>query len=124
MSGGIKLPDGTFWGAAGWAYRTALNEICQALRDEVGDVPLYERLSDDYGEARTIEFIDTSSWPPSERDSFFRAIHLAFNTTRERGPIDWSSPEAFPDFIALFGRLVTQVDELKASLPPSERDPV
>ena len=105
MSGGIAFPNGQYWSAAGWAYRTILQQICAELanRDKYG---LHEELSNEYGSAICFEHIDITEWPNSKIKYFFKMINQSYSRCRLKGGGDWDDPEFFAGFIEQYQALV------------------
>jgi len=118
MSGGIKFPNGVFWGKAGWAYRAALDGICDALRQTPAAAGLLQELEDETDSARTIQFIDVNDWPLHKLVQFYESIRTATLRYQERGPIGWNDPTFFPSFMDAMSELQRLADAATESSPP------
>jgi hypothetical protein len=99
MSGGILFSNGVFWGKAGWAYRTALDGVCEALGSWPEGKALSEELADEASVARTVQFIDLKDWPTEKRLLLCRAVHECYRTNRQNGPVQWHDPSFLPGFL-------------------------
>ncbi|MCD6050076.1 MAG: hypothetical protein K0Q55_1479 [Verrucomicrobia bacterium] len=118
MSGGIKFPNGVFWGKAGWVYRAALDGICGALRRTPEATELLNELEDETDSARTIQFIDLNDWPLHKQAQFYEAIRTATLRFQDQGPIGWNDPSFFPTFVDAMIELQQLANSATNSSPP------
>jgi hypothetical protein len=99
MSGCIVFSENSGWCKAGWAYRAALEGICEALAHTGGGEELLRELTDEAEPARSLQYIEVAEWKEEKRLLFCRATLQACRVLRARGPKDWNDPSFFPGFL-------------------------
>jgi predicted hydrocarbon binding protein len=113
MSGGISFKNDIYWSTAGWAYRAVLESLCEEM-SRSNSFELLEELSEEYGSARIIEYIETDEWPDARVIAFCKTIKNAFAYTESAGPVGWNDPGAFKGFIQHYKKLV-EIAELECA---------
>jgi hypothetical protein len=119
MSGCIFFSQSRGWCKAGWAYRAALDGICEALTHMSGGDELARELTDEAGPARSVENIEVAEWSQEKQQLFRRAVLEACGILRARGPKDWHDRSFFPGFLKTLAELdAIATDEKRANKAP------
>jgi hypothetical protein len=105
MSGCIVFSENRAWSKAGWAYRAALDGICEALARLGGGEELLRELRDEEGGPRAMQYLPVQDWSPEDQQLFRRAVQEACRDLRAHGPEDWGDPEFFPGFLKTLDEL-------------------
>ena len=103
MAGAITVGEGKGWSAASWAHNAVITHVAEALPEN--SESLREWLLQGVTEGGT-GYLDLSTLVADDRVQVITAIHHAFRTAKERGPVGWQDPSFFESWLDSFQQLV------------------